>query len=650
MSYRIEQDSGDIIIEGFNKGIGDNPYSGLFDVKSVNPDSISGEASVAFSTATVMQTKQYSGISGSADGTGNILVTGLTQGKLMEVGEAINFNTSSITGATVGTLYYIAGASQQSSTSEIISITPSYGTTASITVGTTGTVTISTINMGLPKYFTKSRGNNFMIDANGRVWSDIVLTSGGSGFSSTTSWTYTGNTVDASSNGNGIVCYQTVTNGSGGTGTSAGVDEWIFVFRNSGIDYTQITSNGAATSPLISWIYGWKPSTGTTGTSFGTSYLQTNGSVNNSHQALVTPDSRVNYCDANTIGNFYQTPPSPGSSYTGFDPKNTATYTFSSFNILPFNDTAQCIGFLNAQLLIGGKLNIVYPWDLVDNAYSTPIIQLPESNIQCIITVGNNGYIFAGNRGWIYITNGSQASPWKKVPDHISGAVEPLITWGGSSAAGAPTGTATFNKDRLYFGCFATLQNGGNATGYGGVWCVDLNTGSMWNNNQLSYGTYSGYVSALGVPSNGTAAGNSYGSSIGSGIIAGWSDDAIPTFGVDVSIRQPYNGGQSYVISDMIPIGTSIEPTTAQQVEYKLSTPLLSTESVEIQIAPYLGASFTSAGITSGSSTATIISDIFNMPVERLQWVLVKAILTSRNTNPSYTRLTQMRIKGGKIK
>ena len=129
------------------------------------------------------------------------------------------------------------------------------------------------------------------------------------------------------------------------------------------------------------------------------------------------------------------------------------TYTAQNMTaILPTTDVAQCLSFVNEYLLIGGKFNIIYPWDLnpEDNTWSNPLILLPETNISNIVTVGNNAYIFAGNRGNIYITNGSQASLFKKLPDHLSGGVEPLYAWGG----------ATYNKNRLYFGVNVTLTGG----------------------------------------------------------------------------------------------------------------------------------------------------------------------------------------------
>jgi hypothetical protein len=529
---------------------------------------------------------------------------------------------------------------------------------ALLAIGTTGTATLASINPNIVKYFQKSKLNNFMVDQSGRVWGDVVLTAGGSGGIVTTgSWTYTGNPIDGSSNGNGLLVFTTVHDGTGGSTVPTRLDEWLFVWRNSQIDYTQLSSAG--TLSTITWVSGWNYKLGTINQ---TGYLNTDIGQNNPHQALVTPDARVNFVDGNYLGNWFQNVPSPGANYVGFNPQVLATYTPQTFTgIMPAFEVGQCLTFVNAFLLIGTKSNFIYPWDLKpsDNTYSTPLIVLPENFTQAMVTVGNNAYIFAGNRGIIYITNGSQASFWKKVPDHISGAVAPNFFWGGSGQTNnrVPTGTATFTKDRLYFGLGAFLQSTGTfATGYGGLWCADINTGALWTINEMSYGTYAGFVTAamLRAVDNGTN---------GLGLLIGWNDGTnTPTNGVDASTAIPYTGiNQSQIVSDLIPIGTFLQPTTPGQFEFKLSKPLLLGESVELLVGAslddYANNTFTSLGVTQGTdppynltTNQIVFSNTLPNKIQTQQWLLVKAILRSRVTNPSYVRLTELRVIGATVK
>lgn len=695
--YNIDPQNGDIVISGFENGIGDSPYSGLTDMRSVNPISITGEASDSFATKCVFLCPNVQN-----NTTGSLITVGGNGFEApislnLEGNQYITFsNLGGATGLSINTPYLLFYWSNNG-VNMIWQLYTTANVLVTITAPSTSTVTFSTLSPALPKYFQKSKGNNFMLDSNGYVWWDGLLTTGGGGgwTSATNSWTWMVNTTNAESQGNGLLLYTTVNSIAPGS-----QDEWLFVFSAGQIDYTPITTNNANV-PIV-WVYGWNPFTGTSGNA---SYLQGVNIANVSHAAIVTPDGRVNVCDANYILNFYQNLPTPGTSYVTFNPLSYATtytttavipagytnatltgsfggttgfqlitfsngaqrqvyFTNGSTNIswanpmieiadatlltggtytahnmtaiLPTTDVAQCLSFVNEYLLIGGKFNIIYPWDLnpEDNTWSNPLILLPETNIVNIVTVGNNAYIFAGNRGNIYITNGSQASLFKKLPDHLSGGVEPLYAWGG----------ATYNKNRLYFGVNVSLQAGGNAN-YGGIWCLDVTTGAVWNCNELSYGSYAGYVSALGVPSSQST----YGPLIGYGLLAGWTDNA-GHYGVDVSIASPYTGVQSYVISDMISIGTNLEPITPTQFEFKLATPLLAGESVKLQVASSINGSFSdlvnSSGTASTSGDGTLLSDIYSNTTQLNQWILLKCILTGISSSPSYNRLTQLRIKG----
>lgn len=653
MSYVINPEDGDIIIGGFDKGIGASPYVGLTDVKNVNVTTIPGEASVAFKTSSVSQAPVYTNIIINQTGISNVYST--TQATLgLEDNQAISISASTITGLNTGsTPLYITSSSAGGGTTTF-SLTQTYGGGAGFITGTSGQATLSVVPMifgprgALTKnYFAESRAQSggtsatilahWVADSNGRVWSDTVTTQGG-GATATNSWTYTGNTIDATdSRGNGLVYF-----GSQGTN---GVDGWLFLFRRAQIDYLKVIADGTAIAPsVLSWVYGWKPSTGTINESGYLTKTNVYGSTAPfSHEAIITPGGFggfVNYCDSYNIGQFSQ-----ASRATPFNPQGLTTYNFATFGILPTTDVAQCLSYFGANMLIGGIQNLVYPWDLVSSNPQSPLIVLPENNTTSIVTGANSAYIFAGNTGRIYITNGSNANLWKKVPDHISGAVQPILAWGGT----------TYGRNKLLFGLF-TSQGGAAPliaanSNYGGVWAVDLESNAMYVSNILSDGVYTGYPSGIFPFTTGdTLAGYGF-------YAASTPDSSVLSPGsVNVTVNTPYSGTQAVIVSDLIPIGTAFQPTTPAQFEYKLSMPLLVNESLELQIgsslADYVNNTFTSLGTTTGSGTATtgtIISDLFPNVRQNMQWLLVKAILTSTATSPSYVRLTGIRVKGATV-
>ena len=632
MSYAIDESTGDIIIGGFEKGIADSPYSGLTDMRNVNISSVPGEAGVNFATTTktppVITNATVTNT--FTDSSGGIIFSGATG---LENGMAIVFSSLSdeTKGIVNGTVYWIKNFGIGGPA--LTGLASDYERSVNVVVTATGiTGTFSTYNMSPPKYIIR-QGNvmnygstsgdiYFMIDSAGLVWSNKNATTSGY-------WTYTGNTTLTGANGNGLVYYQTSDNTIG----------YVFAFRGAVIDYFKVTNpnGGSPAAYTVTWAYGWNPNTGTTGQITG---LKSDAGSGNSHEAWVMPDGRLYFCDRSNIGKIFEV---TGAT---FDPANTATYTYQTYPLLPFKDLAQCMAPSGTNILIGGGDNVVYSWDRVSTAvnYSYPI---PESNIVKMITVNTNTYIFPGNRGRIYVTNGSQAQLYKKVPDHLSGTVEPYYAWGGVCNL----------KNKIYFGIAATNNAGTTRINtYGGVWSIDIDTQALMLANELSYGTYAGNATALYGQGNPTTytLGQAYPSSSypdGAGLVIGWDNSfAGSANGIDISAGTLYTGTQAYIISDAIPIGTLLRPNTPLQFEYKLAAPLLSGEKVEIQVASvvngsYVNNTFTNVGSTAGLTSSTILSDNFPNTTQESQWMLVKAVLTGgTSATPSFDRLTQIRI------
>lgn len=635
MAYRVDQVTGDLVIDGFEQGIGSDPYSGLLDLRNINITSVPGEASVNFATNRISSGTVASIVVTGGNGGGGV---GFNATAGLENGMCIKFTqVGGLTGATVGTPYWVYNtAGSPAASCNFYATYSDYNThTNAITIGgaVSGSPTFTAYVMNQPTYFSyaTAQGTYWVVDKLGQVWSNTFKTVSGY-------WTYTGNLVPTASSytsGNGLVYYET----SGGTG-------YLFVFHNGSIDYTQ-TGSGS-----ISWNYQWNPNAGTVGvySASPSSVFLSGSGYTGPHMALVGQDNVVYICDRNFLQSFFEK-----SSQT-FNPLSTATYTTTINGAgyfalqIPIIDQANCLAELGTSLLVGGQRNLIYPWDRTSTNFSYPIF-LSENVVANMVTVNTNTYLFVGNRGNIYITNGTQANLWKKVPDHISGTVEPYFTWGG----------ATYVKNQLYFSFWVTSNNGTAISNYGGIWGIDLGKNeAMRLTNQLSYGNYAGFASCL-ISINPSALLN-IGNPAGIALYAGWANNvpaAATTYGVDapfnpdpaVLTSSPYSGGQAIVVSEMIPTGTLLQPTTPQQFEFKLMAPLLANESVELQVgstfADYVNNTFTSLGTTRGSNSSTIISDIFPSKVQNQQWLILKAILSASTiATPSYNRLRELRVKG----
>ncbi len=620
-----DQATGDLVVSGFDQGIADSPYSGISDMRNITIDSVTGEADLNFKTVNNTPAQVTWSIA-SASGT---TITYTTSGADPYYGQAVYLTGASLpTGLTAGTAdagpyYWVGNLNTTAKTLELYAkpFFVAYNISA-VNTTATGTGTSNPIPFGTPKYWSYSVVSSsdlmyyyFLIDSNGRAWAN----DGGIG----DNWLFLGNqtgTAQAGAFGNGIVWY---TGQNPPAPFNTGASGYLFVMRNRHIDYLEVLGGN--------WTYGWKT-------------LATTYSIQKfDHYALVGQDNAVYICDSHSITSIVQTDPN-----TAFDPATSSTYTFNQPALnLPTQDNAVFLAELGQSLLIGGSKEFIYPWDRTSTSYDLPIL-VGDPYIARMVTVNANTYIFAGTRGRIYITNGSQANLFAKIPDHLSGTVSPYMQWGAWGST----------RNHLYFGINGYNNAGTAISGYGGLWKIDLENGALTCANTLSYDT--------------TGANNGYTSLFipwptiqqtmepGGGFYAGYAT-ASGVGGIDQSSTDVYDStsAPAYVISDLIPVGTKYKPITPNNpFEFKLATPLKANESVSVYCASFFSTSssdytqntsLTGQTSTQGSSTETILSDMYSWPISVLQWLSVKVVLTGYNPasgSPSYNRLTEMRIHG----
>ncbi len=602
MAYRFDTYDQALVIDGWENGVADNPYAGLADMRNCNIISVPGEVSVNFATAKI-SAPAYNGTMTNSSAAANTVT--LTVGAL-EQGQAIQFSVLSdaTKGIALSTPYWVVGSSGT------YTLYSNYARTSLVDITADSlTGTWATVNMGRPKHFAYASREGvptyWLIDHTGYVWSNANPTS------SNAYWTWTGNKPNNGSNGNGLVYYAA----SDGTG-------YIFAFSNNSIDFTPSSGNSVA------WTYQWNFMTAATG-SFNanpTTTLKTGLGTSNSHEAMVMPTNQVIFCDSNWVGRFYENNPA-----TPFVPTTANTYVADQTALLPTTDIANCLAYLGTNILVGGSQNIVYPWNGTATTFNYPIL-IAESNIVKMVTINTNAYMLVGNRGRIYITNGTNAVLYKKVPDHVSGTVEPYYTWGGLTSA----------KNQLYFGVKG-LSNAGNAIDeYGGLWAIDVDTKAMRLVNKLSYGTYAGYASAI-IPNFGTTP-------AGTGLYIGW-DDGASGYGLDTTSGTPYTGSQAAIDSDLIPIGTYSKPRDFTKVEFLLTRPLVSGESITINTRLLFDKtdSVTAPGQyaqTYTNNTVGTYTGQGDINFKNALWCQFQIVLNSTNSSPNFVRLKHLRILG----
>ena len=587
MAYIFE--NSDLVMSGFENGISDDPYRGINDMRGVNVISVPGEVSVSFSQTVV--TSRLVGTIDSID-TGTETITGTVSVGQIQNYIAVQFTNSGGSlpnGISANTTYWVNF--QTSSTFKIFDNCYLNGSPINITSSGSGTNTFTSIDMGEVRYFERTFG--YLIDTNGRVWSPAIDSSSGS---AVIRYTWMNNTITDAS-GNGLCVFK---------GKGASATKYLFVFRNGVVDYTTcadtlgiFSSIGTQETGITpNWQNAWKT-------------LNTGTSINNPHEALVDVNNVMFFTDSSYIGSLREV---PGAT---FNPGSAATYEWNITALaIPQFDIAQCLEQLNDRLLVGGLFNYVYSWNKTSTGFDT--FQIAEKGSVRIITVNTNAYIFAGRRGRIFKTNGSQAELFKKVPDFLLG-IDPIFTFYG----------VAYNKNQIYFGVSATTNSGTASTTYSGVWAVDVDSGALRVPSINSTSTATA-TAIFTLPA----------STVGYSLIVAWKTGS--TYGIDVSSSSPYTEYGPYVDTEMVPIGQYLKRRTFDNIEFKLSAPLVSGEGIKLSWRSNLSSSFTEIGET---TTAGAISDVYTPNFEGVQWIQLRIQQKSTASSPSFVRLTEVRLR-----
>lgn len=598
MAYSITKNarSGnpEIVISGFENGIADSPYLGIADLRNINITTSPKQANVEFATAAVtLPPTGYTTTAFTADAATDIFTTATTAG--FYIGMALTVVMYSGTGLTNGRTYYVGNIT---ATTFKLYLGIDIGISSDVTSSSSGTFTVPTFgipsdSVSIPSnIFDGTNGLNykstFIMTSDGLVWTlSPISQNAAGGVKPVNTLQFLGNLLHSTAgfvNQTGLVIFK----------------GYLFAFMDIAIDYISLDLLSGSANPSANWIYAW-PGKNITSSPEG-------------HRGISATDDALYFCNNTFVGSLLE------NAGLTFSPTSSGTYTYNNSALpLPTFDKATCLSQLGTTLLVGGILNYIYPWNRINTSFNYPLI-VAEYYIKCIVSTNSSAYIFAGNRGRIYITNGSNTDLFKKFPDSISGTVNPYYTWG----------WAIYLKNQIFFSLSATTNNQVNINNYAGIWAMDLNTKSLRLSNSLSYASYTGTVPVI-VPM-----GDIY--PTGEGIYSGWLNG---TGGIDYTSANPYINYESIIDTDIIPVGTFYDKKNYTSIEFKLAKPLISGESLKISWRSNLNDAF----ILLGTTTTEVLSDVYTPNFSNIQWLQLRVQLSSTATNPSYVPLMEIRVR-----
>lgn len=703
MSYQYEKKTGDIVISGWADGMAMSPHKGLGVIQNANISTETDEIMCNYERIKQSQTIINAGTLTAINGDSfNLNISG----GVLNPGNWITVTASTITSIPPGTYYVLAPASGVQLTSTYNGSAISHGQTGTATFNTFRTISspiagaTETYNTGSVVAY-----RYYILDSQGLVWvydSAIATarltwflpdnsvtyysTATPSGMAILNGWlhVFAGNTIWCKPTPELGIAYGSFASGLMLSTITSTNPHFAFVGHQGKLYYTDgnfigsifpnssLLSGGTNVQSLASFTTATTTGTitaligGSVPTFGGTSTLRipiaffassggstatatTAGTIYWIQYALGTGGTAGSFTvfTAQTGGSALDiTTGASGTQYfTTYYPTSAggeATITFTPERLfLPFFEISQSIAELGDLVIVGCKGNVLYPWNQIDPLPSD-LIPLPENNPVNLLTVNNMVYVFAGQKGNIYVTNGSTASLVFSVPDYAAGIsgtpasyIEPYFTWGGFM----------YLRGRVWFSIQdQTASKAGNC---GGVWSfvptqnffIGQDTGlSLRLENRSSYGTLNGLSPVLVPNQNQLANGPQYWN-------AWYSSISSPTFGIDNSDTIPNT--PAIIETDFIPTGTMLDKETFKQIEYKLASPLVSGESVGIAYRKNLTDAFTPLVLSETDSVNALdISGFFTASFEKTQWLQLKITLTPQaSPSSSFVRLSEIRIR-----
>lgn len=347
------------------------------------------------------------------------------------------------------------------------------------------------------------------------------------------------------------------------------------------------------------------------------------------HFAIVGVDDAVYFCNGSAVGSILQ------NAGMVFDPTNPLTYTFNAAALrLPANDNAICLAELQAALLVGGSLNRIYNWDRIDTTFDN-VIYLAENYVNRMVTTNTNTYVFCGNpvvptgRGNIYVTNGTNITLFKKMPDFYADLVFPAST----PISQEPYwvfGDAMFHRNMLVFSA-ASYTNGTTTLQSltGVIWALDITTKNLIQLNAFA-ASFSKLATLVHEDDTGV-------NIDGLGYFTGYD-------GVMNNSSSVASTGIAVASTGVIPVGTFLGKATFDNMEVKLSLPLGAGDSLFL----YAGVDFSGSAITVGSMTsADGVGASFPVNFQNAQWLQV-SVITGPTAPSTFCRVKEIRLRKSK--
>jgi hypothetical protein len=370
---------------------------------------------------------------------------------------------------------------------------------------------------------------------------------------------------------------------------TAGGTEWLLP---TGI-YNLIDSNGnniSATFTLASGTVNFAPAI--------SQYATGNFTVNiinpnvNSRAYTSTVDGNLYFINGQSMGAIIY-----ADSNVTFNPGNGQTYAvqYSIFELATGSnagsDSIVDMTDLQTTMVVAGK-NHVYTWDYTSSFTNAPV-PLGEP-IQRIKNLLNSIYITAGQKGNVYVSNGSYVQLMYKIPDYVAGVIDPVWTFGDTMT----------HRGKIYFQAMAQNTSGTNILA--GIFSLIVSpavTGEVASGLVMEAQNSYGLTPVSGATGAGILIDNVPSSSGQDSYYSVYSTGS-SSGAIDYNDTTVWQNFEPTIETDIIPIGTFLDKKTPGQIQFMLDRELATGDQIELSWRQSLSDSYTTPVVTSTTTLA----------------------------------------------
>ena len=319
------------------------------------------------------------------------------------------------------------------------------------------------------------------------------------------------------------------------------------------------------------------------------------------------------------------------NSVLQFIPNIPVTYAvnYETVGLTIPQDTVVDMTDLRGQMVILGNYD-TYTWDYISTTVTAP--NPVGEQTTGMINLLNNVYIFAGQKGNIYVSNGASAQVLYKIPDSLAGIIDPVWSYGGYM----------FHRGKLYFQATASNTTGTNILA--GVFSLNVSatlvtdvetSGAFVMEAQNSYGL----APASGASAVGVLMDNEPSSNGQDSYYSAWSNGN-NVGGIDYNSTLLWGNNEPMIETDIIPVGSILESQTLGLIEFKLDRPMTAGDSISL----YSRTSLTDAYTLIKTTSTAVLSDYDNSSINTAQWVQFKVTFAAASSGSSFIPLREIRL------